>query len=82
MLILISHAYHHGYGRADTIITKNINEITLQVYASLIAYILLLLGEIPREFGSRPLDKLRYLLAFMKEQRSFVHWFGRLAFLS
>jgi hypothetical protein len=38
--------------------------------------------KIPQEFGSRPLDKLRYLLAFMKEQKSFVHWFGRLAFLS
>ena len=68
--------------KLDKIITKNVNGITLQVYASLIAYILLLLVEILREFGSRPLDKLRYLLAFMKEQRSFVYWFGRLAFLS
>ncbi len=40
--------------KLDRIITQNINGITLQIYASLIAYILLLLVEIPREFGSRP----------------------------
>jgi hypothetical protein len=68
--------------KLDKIITKNTNGITLQIYASLIVYMLLLLIEIPREFGTRPLEKLRYLLAFMKEQRSFVNWFGRLAFLS
>lgn len=68
--------------KLDKIITKNVNGITLQIYSSLIAYTLLLLVEIPQEFGTRPLDKLRYLLAFMKEQKSFVHWFGRLAFLS
>jgi putative transposase len=68
--------------KLNKIITKNLNGITLQIYASLIAYMLLQLLEIPQEFGERPLDKLRYLLAFMKEQKSFVHWFGRLAFLS
>jgi IS4 transposase len=68
--------------KLERIITKNVNGITIQIYASLIAYLLLMLVEIPREFGSFALDKLRYLLAFMKQERSFVHWFGRLAFLS
>ncbi len=68
--------------KLDRIITKNTNGIAIQIYASLIAYLLLQLLEIPREFGKKTIDKLRYLLAFMKEQKSFVHWFGKLAFLS
>lgn len=68
--------------KLDRIITKNINGITIQIYASLIAYLLLQLIEIPPEFGQKNLEKLRYLWAFMKEEKSFVHWFGRLAFLS
>jgi len=68
--------------KLDRIITKNTKGITIQIYASLIAYMLLQLLEIPQEFGQKALSKLRYLLAFMKEQKSFVHWFHKLAFLS
>ncbi len=51
--------------KLDTIITKNTNGITIQIYASLIAYMLLQLLEIPKEFGQKALNKLRFLLAFM-----------------
>jgi IS4 transposase len=68
--------------KLDRIITKNTNGITIQIYSSLIAYLFLQLLEIPQEYGKKALDKLRYLLAFMKEKRSFIHWFAQLAFLS
>lgn len=68
--------------KLDQIITKNINGVTLQIYASLIAYLFLNLLEIPDIFGQKLLDKLHYLRAFMKSEKSFVHWFGRLAFSS
>lgn len=66
--------------KLDRIITKNVNGITIQVYACLIAYLLLQLLEISDVFGQKLLDKLRYLQAFMNVEKSFVHWFSRLAF--
>jgi putative transposase len=46
----------------------------------LIAYVVLQLVEIPKEFGDKILDKLRYLQAFMCENISYVHWFRRIVF--
>ncbi|MEG3440440.1 IS4 family transposase, partial [Pannus brasiliensis CCIBt3594] len=66
--------------KLDRIITKNTNGITLQVYASLIAYLLLQLLEVASFVGGKTLDKLRCLLSFMKSEKSFVHWFDKLAF--
>lgn len=68
--------------KLDRFITKNINAIISQIYASIITYMLLRLIEIQTEFESVNLEKLRYLWAFMKSEISFVRWFGRLAFLS
>jgi putative transposase len=68
--------------KLDRIITKNTNGITLQVYASLIAYLFLQLLEVASFVGRKTLDKLRCLLSFMKSEKSFVHWFDKLAFLN
>jgi IS4 transposase len=67
--------------KLDRLITKNVNGITIQIYTCLIAYILLQLVEIPKEFGSKILDKLRYLQAFMCENISYLHWFRTIVIL-
>ena len=61
--------------KLDRLITKNINGIEIQIYCCLIGYVVLQLVEIPKEFGNKALDKLRYLQAFMCENISYVHWF-------
>ena len=68
--------------KLDRLITKNVNGITIQIYTCLIAYVLLELVNIPKEFGSKMLDKLRYLQAFMCENISYLHWFRRIVILS
>jgi IS4 transposase len=55
--------------KLDRIITKNTNGITLQVYASLIAYLFLQLLEVASFVGRKTLDKLRCLLSFMKSEK-------------
>jgi putative transposase len=66
--------------KLDRLITKNTNGIEIQIYCCLIAYVVLQLVEIPKEFGDKILDKLRYLQAFMCENISYVHWFRRIVF--
>jgi len=66
--------------KLDRLITKNVNGIKIQIYSCLIAYVLLQLVKIPKEFGNKLLDKLRYLQAFMCEHISYVHWLRKLVF--
>jgi IS4 transposase len=66
--------------KLDRIITKNTNGITIQVYASLIAYLFLQLLKLASFVGQKTLDKFRCLLSFMKSEKSLVHWFDKLAF--
>ena len=66
--------------KLDRLITKNINGIEIQIYCCLIGYVVLQLVEIPKEFGDKTLDKLRYLQAFMCENISYVHWFRKIVF--
>jgi IS4 transposase len=66
--------------KLDRLITKNVNGIQIQIYTCLIAYVLLQLVKIPKEFGEKLLDKLRYLQAFMCENISYVHWFQKIVF--
>jgi len=66
--------------KLDRLITKNVNGIEIQIYSCLIAYVLLQLVKIPKEFGYKMLDKLRYLQAFMCENISYVHWLRKLVF--
>jgi IS4 transposase len=68
--------------KLDRIITKNTNGITIQIYAGLIAYLFLQLLEVASFVGRKTLDKFRCLLSFMKSEKSFVHWFDKLAFSS
>jgi putative transposase len=66
--------------KLDKLITKNVNGITIQIYASLIAYLILQLVSIPPEWGDKILDKFRYLQACMCQKISYVHWFQEMMF--
>lgn len=60
--------------KLDRLITKNINGVTLQIYMVLIAYLILELMEIPAFYGSRLLDKFRYLQLELSRRCSIIHW--------
>jgi putative transposase len=60
--------------KLDRLITKNVNGISIQIYASLIAYLILQLVSVPKEWGEKMLDKFSYLHACMCQQISYVHW--------
>jgi putative transposase len=64
--------------KLDELIPKNPNGIALQIYATLIAYLILQLVEIPQLWGNKLLDKLRYLQAFMCQEISYVHWMEKI----
>lgn len=64
--------------KLDKLITKNVNGIALQIYSTLIAYLILQLIEIPQQWGQKLLDKLRYLQACMCQEISYVHWMTKL----
>jgi putative transposase len=67
--------------KLDRLITKNENGIRIQIYSCLIAYLILQLIEIPKEFGKSLLDKLRYLQACMCQEISYFHWFRKLIWI-
>jgi len=56
------------------LLTKNFNGIAIQIYATLIAYLILQLVEIPQGWGNKLLNKLCYLQACMCQKISYVHW--------
>lgn len=60
--------------KLDKLISKSVNGITIQIYTSLIAYLILQLVSIPKQWGNKILDKFRYLQACMCQQISYVHW--------
>jgi putative transposase len=64
--------------KLDRLITKNVNGIAIQIYATLIAYLILQLIEIPQQWGQKLLDKLRYLQSCMCQEISYVHWMTKL----
>lgn len=64
--------------KLDRLITKNVNGIAIQIYATLIAYLILQLIEIPQQWGQKLLDKLRFLQACMCQEISYVHWMTKL----
>lgn len=66
--------------KLDKLITKNVNGITIQIYASLIAYLILQLLSIPEQWGNTLLDKIRYLQSCMCQKISYVHWFEEIMF--
>ncbi|WP_155968900.1 transposase, partial [Kamptonema formosum] len=64
--------------KLDKLITKNVNNIAIQIYVSLIAYLILKIVYIPKKWGTTLLDKLRYLQCCMCQEISYVHWIERL----
>ncbi len=64
--------------KLDHLITKNVNGIAIQIYATLIAYLILQLVEIPQAWETKLLDKLRYLQACMCQEISYIHWLERI----
>jgi len=64
--------------KLDRLISKSPNGITIQLYSCLIAYLILLLIEIPEIWGEKLLDKLRYLQGCMNQEFSYVHWIDRI----
>lgn len=64
--------------KLDRLMTKSPQGILIQIYSSLIAYLLLNLIEIPEEFGKKLLDKFRYVQALiyhkLTETRGFESW--------
>jgi len=68
------------YLKLDKLISKSVNSITIQLYASLIAYLFLQLISIAAQWGNKLLDKIRYLQACMCQKISLVQWFEELMF--
>jgi putative transposase len=66
--------------KLDKLITKNVNGITIQIYVSLIAYLILEIISIPAQWGNTLLDKFRYLQSCMCQKISDVHWFEEMRF--
>ena len=64
--------------KLDKLITKNVNGIAIQIYSTLIAYLILQLIEIPQQWGQKLIDKLRYLQACMCQEISYIHWMTQL----
>jgi Transposase DDE domain. len=60
--------------KLDKLITKSRNGVTLQIYMTLIGYMILQLMEIPAFYGSKLLDKLRYLQLELRQRCSIIHW--------
>ncbi|RCJ40092.1 transposase, partial [Nostoc punctiforme NIES-2108] len=46
--------------KLDKLITKNVNGITIQIYVTLIAYLILQILSVPQQWGHTLLDKFRY----------------------
>jgi putative transposase len=65
--------------------SKNLNGMTMQIDAILIVYLLLQLYaygtatpmEIPRIYGSKLVDKLRYIQIVIRREFNCVHWLRR-----
>jgi putative transposase len=67
--------------KLDRLITKSPQGIEIQIYSSLIAYLLLNLIEIPEEFGKKLLDKFRYVQALIYHKFTETQGFESWAFL-
>jgi putative transposase len=64
--------------KLDRLITKSVNGVEMQIYTTLIAHLLLQLLSVPKMWGVKLIDKLRYLQCCMCQEVSFVHWLGKL----
>jgi putative transposase len=71
--------------KLDKMMSKNLNGMTMQIDAILIVYLILQLYaygtatpiEIPRIYGSKLVDKLRYIQTVIQREFNLVHWLQR-----
>jgi putative transposase len=66
--------------KVNKLISKSVNCITIQLYASLIAASNFTTDIYSRTMGNKLLDKISYLQACMCQKISFVNWFEELMF--
>jgi putative transposase len=64
--------------KLDRLMTKSVNGIEMQIYTTLIAHLLLQILSVPKMWGTKLIDKLRYLQCCMCQEVSYVHWLGKL----
>ena len=64
--------------KLDNLITKNVNGIVIQIYSTLIAYLILNMVDIPKQWGSKLLAKLRFFQACMCQRISYIHWIDKI----
>jgi len=57
--------------------SKNLNGITIRIYVILIVYLILQLLKAPQIYGSKSVDKLRYIQIVIRQEWHFVHWLHR-----
>lgn len=68
-----------GHLKLDRLATKSVNGVTIQIYMVLIAYLILLIIEIPKIYGEKLLDKLRYIQLIIHQEINLVVWMTRMA---
>jgi len=60
--------------KLDRFISKSCNGIEIQILMIMIAYLILILMEIPKSYGHTLLDKLRSIQIEIQEAKNFVNW--------
>ncbi|WAS06717.1 transposase [Gloeomargaritales cyanobacterium VI4D9] len=63
--------------KLDKMMSKNLNGIMIQIDVILIVYLILQLLKTPRMYGSKLVDKLRYIQILIRQEWNFVHWLNR-----
>jgi putative transposase len=58
--------------------TKNVNGVTIQIYAILIVYLILQLMQIPQIYGNTLLNKLRYVNLILSQEGNLISLSERL----
>ena len=67
-----------GHLKLDRLATKSVNGVTMQIYMVLIAHLILLLVEIPKVYGNKLIDKVRYIQSIIRQEHNFVVWMTRM----
>lgn len=65
--------------KLSRLMSKSVNGVVIQIYMTLIVYLMLQLIEIPRMYGEEILDKLRYIQLEMRREDHFIFWMNRVA---
>jgi len=63
--------------KLNKMMSKNLHGITIQIYVILIIYLILQLLKAPQMYGSKLVDKLRYIQIVIRQEWHFVHWLHR-----